>query len=210
MERININLINEKYRPIVFELMFKLQNHSKESFEHSIDVAEKAILIAKALEVSPTEHELIYTASLLHDIGKLFVDPSLLHHPNATPEELEIIRSTHIEGSKTILSDLFDENIVKLATRHHERLNRSGYPERLKAKQIGLFDRILQVADVTSALSLTRSYQEAKSPEVVVEILEKLAETHELDISCVKKIKSVLLDQNNNESESAENHTKTP
>ena len=79
-----------------------------------------------------------------------------------------------------------------------------------KCLQNYILDRILQVADVTSALSLTRSYQEAKSSEVVVEILEKLAETHELDISCVKKIKSVLLDQNNNKSESAENHTKTP
>lgn len=200
MERININLINEQYRPIVFELMFQLKNHSQESFEHSIDVAEKALLIAKAFGVAPSEHELIYTASLLHDIGKLHVDPELLHHPNATHEELEIIRTTHIEGSKTILSNLFDENIIKLATHHHERLNRSGYPEHLKAKQISLFDRILQVADVTSALSLPRSYQEAKSPEVVVAILEKLAETHELDISCVKKMKDILLNQNKNES----------
>lgn len=193
MDTINLNLINEKYKRVIFDLLFKLKMHSEESYVHSLDVAEKSIALGKSLGVSGSDLETLYTASLLHDIGKLYVNDKILHKPNVTNYEREIIRFGHIEGTREILSKYFDEDIVNLAAHHHERLNNSGYPEHLNSKKLGLLDRILQVTDVTSALAMNRSYQDAKSPEKIIKILDELVSRGELDKKCVKEIEKLFL-----------------
>lgn len=193
MNTIHVNLINNKYKKIIFDLLLQLELHSKESFVHSIDVAQKSILLARSFGVSGSDLENLYTAALLHDIGKLYVNEKILHKPNATNYERELIRLGHIEGTREILEKYFDEDIVKLASHHHERLNNSGYPEHLNAKKLSLLDRILQVADVTSALAMNRSYQQASSPEKIIEILDNLVSRGELDKKCVKEMQKLFL-----------------
>lgn len=193
MEKLYIDLIDEKNIDSVLDLLQKLHIHSEESYLHSLDVAKKAVLLAEAFGIHGQDLKNLYTASLLHDIGKLYINPELLHKTNVTSNEKSYIRSEHIKGTKEILHDLFDEDIVKLATHHHERLNCSGYPEHLNAKKLDLLDRILQVADVTSALSMKRSYQDAQEPAQIIEILENLVRRSELDKKCVKTIEEIYL-----------------
>lgn len=193
MDKIDIRLIDNKYKRLVFDLLFRLQMHSHESYIHSIDVANKAVILARSLGIEKDDLKILYTASLLHDIGKLYVDEKILHKPNATDYEKELIRLGHIEGTREILSQNFDPRVVKLASHHHERLNNSGYPEHLNAKKLSLLDRVLQVADVTSAISMTRSYQSASSPEETIKILDSLVSRGELDKTCVKEIERILL-----------------
>ena len=193
MEKINVNFINDKHKKIVFELLYKLRAHSEESYIHSVDVAEKSLALAFALGINERAIETLYTASLLHDIGKINVDETLLHKPNVSDYERELIRFGHIEGTKAILSEYFDAEIVRLASHHHERLNSSGYPEHLNATKLDILDRILQVADVTSALAQNRCYQGAYEPQQVIEILENLVRRGELDKTCVKEIERIFL-----------------
>ena len=193
MDTINLNLINNKYKRIVFDLLLQLELHSEESYVHSLDVAQKSMILAKSFGVEDNDLEKLYIASLLHDIGKLYVDEKILHKPNVTDYEREFIRFGHIEGTREILENYFDEDIVKLASHHHERLNNSGYPEHLNAKKLGLLDRILQVADVTSALAMNRSYQEASSPDKIIKILDDLVCRGELDKRCVKEMQKIFL-----------------
>lgn len=201
MEKIHFKLIKEKHRALVFDLMLKLKKHSRESFVHSVDVAKKSIMLADSLGVKESDRQTLYTASLLHDIGKLCIDRSILHKTNVTDEEKEYIRLGHIEATKSILSHHFDEDVVNLATHHHERLNRSGYPEHLNGREMSLLDKILQVADVTSALSLNRSYQDARAPKEVIAILEELSSKHELDRKCVQEISKICLGQDSGENQ---------
>lgn len=194
MENINIDLIKNEYKKIVFELLLQLKEHSEESFLHSIDVANKALFLATVLKVPEEDLQTLYTASLLHDIGKTCIDKELLHKTNASELEKDLIRVFHIDGTKTILSQHFDEDIVKLASHHHERLNNSGYPEHLNAKSLDILDRILQVSDVTSALAMNRCYQEAFSPKRIIEILDNLVHRGELDKKCVHQIEKMFFD----------------
>lgn len=193
MEKINIYLLNPNDVEMVFELLSKLKEHSEESFTHSIDVAEKSLILACALGLDSDNIRKLYTAGLMHDIGKLCIDAEILHKANATDEEKEFIRIHHIEGTRTILSEHFGEDVVNLASHHHERLNCSGYPEHLNATKLDILDRILQVADVTSALQMNRSYKEAYSPEQVMEILNNLVRRGELDKKCVAEIERIFL-----------------
>ena len=84
MERIKTNLIEEKDREVVFEMLGLLRAHSGETYVHSVDVANKSLSMAIALGVKIDELKKLYTAGLLHDIGKLLVDKSLLHKKDAT------------------------------------------------------------------------------------------------------------------------------
>ena len=188
---INANLIEEKYKLIVYELLSKLKAHSEESYTHSFDVAEKAYALAHSFGIGGEDVKKLYTASLLHDIGKIFIDRDLLHKKNATDEETEIIRLGHIQGTKQILKEYFDDKITKLAIHHHERLDHSGYPEHLGSKKLSILDRILQVADVTSALEMSRSYKKAYDFRKVIHILDGLVECGELDRNCVEEIKKI-------------------
>ena len=194
MDNINLNLIKEDCRELVLNLLEYLKKHSKETYLHSIDVAEKAYVLATSLGVKKEDLKTLYTASLLHDIGKLCVAEDLLHKKNATENEINVIRASHIEGTTAILSDYFHSDIVNLAAHHHERLNSSGYPEHLGAKKLNILDRILQVADVTSALEMHRSYKNPYSQEQIVEILDGLVSHGELDPKCVEEIKRIVLD----------------
>jgi HD-GYP domain-containing protein (c-di-GMP phosphodiesterase class II) len=204
MEKIKINLIKEKYRHVVFELLFKLRTHSKESYKHSLDVAEKALALGIALGIKEDDLSKLYTASLLHDIGKIHIDETLLHKPNVTDYERELIRVGHIEGTRSILKEYFDEDLVRLASHHHERLNSSGYPEHLNATKLDILDRILQVSDVTSALAMNRSYQGAYAPDQVIAILDNLVRRGELDKKCVKEIEKIFLEPLNNQAQLAQ------
>lgn len=193
MEKINIYLLNPNDVEMVFELLSKLKEHSEESFTHSIDVAEKSLILACALGLDSDNIRKLYTAGLMHDIGKLCIDEQILHKSKATDKEKEYIRTVHIEGTKSILSEHFGEDVVNLASHHHERLNCSGYPEHLNATKLDILDRILQVSDVTSALQMNRSYKEAYSPEQVMEILNNLVRRGELDKKCVAEIERIFL-----------------
>ena len=195
MEKIKTHLIDEKHRETVFELLLVLRAHSEESYKHSVDAANKALSIATAMCIKQDDLKRLYTAGLLHDIGKVCIERSLLHKKDATPEETEAIRVGHIEGTKKILSDCFDDDFVQLAVHHHERLNCSGYPEHLKATSLGLLDRILQVADVTSALVMCRSYKEAYEVDKVISILDNLVKRGELDKRCVRESEKILLSE---------------
>ena len=201
MEKLNLKLIKDEYQKRVCNLLFKLKTHSKETYEHSLDVAAKSYAIAKNFGIDSSDIKTLYTASLLHDIGKLYIETSLLHKKDATDSEKEIIKLGHIIGTKSILSEFFDADFVKLASHHHERLNHSGYPEHLGARKLDILDRILQVADVASALEMTRSYKDAYKPEQVISILNNLVTRGELDAECVKEIEKIILLSTKNQSQ---------
>ena len=187
MDRVKLHLIDYKHREQVMELLSYLKAHSEESYTHSVDVANKAHSMAISMHIKHDDIAKLYIASLLHDIGKLCVDRQLLHKKDTTAEERKLIRIGHIEGTRKILTDCFDDDFISLAVHHHERLNCSGYPEHLNAKELGILDRILQVADVSSALEMSRSYKEAYDASRVISILDSLALRGELDRRCVKQ-----------------------
>lgn len=141
---------------------------------------------------------MLYTAGCLHDIGKLAVSTSLLHKKGCTPEEIDYIRYTHIDFTYLLLKDQFDKSIVNICYHHHERLNGKGYPQGLKANKLSEYDRIVQVADVVSALVLDRSYRTRKYnvPEAK-EILDRLVKKGDLDPFYVNIVKIAVLDKDN-------------
>jgi HD-GYP domain-containing protein (c-di-GMP phosphodiesterase class II) len=142
------------------------------TFGHSERVARIAVELGRELQLDDMDLSDIYLAGLLHDIGKIGVRDSVLSKPGKlTPEEFEHIKQ-HVTIGHSILADLQPiRNLLPGVLYHHERYDGTGYPEGLKGEQIPQLARILAVADSYDAMSTSRPYRQALSPQRVEEIL---------------------------------------
>jgi putative nucleotidyltransferase with HDIG domain len=145
---------------------------------HSQRVARHALRIAHALHVSAAEAERIWTAAMLHDVGKLYTPREILNKPGRlTDEEFGVIRRHPVDGAAMLMDLEGDPEIVAIVRSHHERLDGRGYPDGLDGDGIPLGARIIAVADTFDALTSTRSYRPAATHKRALDILRKEAGT---------------------------------
>ena len=105
----------------------------------------------------------------MHDLGKIAVNDAILRKPGRfTPEEYEAMKTHAAEGARIvheILADSDDEELRRIAENmahyHHERMDGSGYPDKLKGGEIPLEARVMAIADVYDALVSERVYKES-------------------------------------------------
>ena len=159
----------EFIRMIAFAIDFR----SEFTASHMIATASISMELGKLLELDGAQLKKIQLSAYLHDIGKISTPPEILEKNGAlTEEEMRIMRK-HVEITGEILQDHIPEDIFQIAFRHHEKLDGSGYPCRLRAEQLTLSDRIVAAADLISALAGKRSYKEGFPKEAVIEILRQ-------------------------------------
>ncbi len=141
---------------------------------HQHRVANLASVIAQAMQLSRAEVEAVYTASLLHDIGKIAVPAEILSKPGTLdPVEFELIKR-HTTVGYNILKDVnFGFPIHDIVHQHHERLDGSGYPQGITAHEILLEARIIAVSDVVEAMISHRPYRPALGMEVAIEEIQR-------------------------------------
>ncbi|MFZ3157337.1 MAG: PAS domain S-box protein [Smithella sp.] len=127
---------------------------------HQQRVAQLAVAIAKEMGLTSDQQDFIYTASIIHDLGKVSVPSELLSKPTKLTEvEFNLIK-THSPSGYNILKDIdFPWPVADAVLQHHERMNGSGYPNHLQGDSILLEARILAVADVVEAISSHRPYR---------------------------------------------------
>jgi putative nucleotidyltransferase with HDIG domain/PAS domain S-box-containing protein len=136
---------------------------------HQDGVAEVALKISKQLGLPPERVELINTAAVLHDIGKIAVPAEILVKPGKLDEYEWLIMQRHPQVGAEILEDAeLGGPIADIVRQHHERLDGSGYPAGLLDKDICLEARIIAVADVTEAMLAHRPYRPALSLEQTI------------------------------------------
>ncbi len=157
------------------------------TYRHSLGVAEVAREIAEALGLAPERCLLIRRAALLHDLGKLAVPNTILDKTGKlTPEEWSVVVE-HPRLTREILFRIkpFRE-IAVIAGAHHERLDGSGYPDKLRAPDLCLEARLIAVADFYRALTEDRPYRKGMPHADAMEILRH--EGHALDLSCIEAL----------------------
>ena len=127
---------------------------------HSLRVSAYAEAIAKQLSLPQNKIDLIKSAALLHDIGKIGIDKNILNKKEKLEkEEFEMIKN-HAEIGATIISDLsYLANISDIIKHHHEKVDGSGYPDGLTYEDISLETSILTIADSFDAMTTDRPYR---------------------------------------------------
>jgi diguanylate cyclase (GGDEF)-like protein/PAS domain S-box-containing protein/putative nucleotidyltransferase with HDIG domain len=145
---------------------------------HAENVAEYAGKIAEKMELDPSLQELVKKAAFVHDIGKITIPSKILNKDSSlTQKELELIKR-HPESGYQILRSV-DEyaSVAMIVLSHHEWVDGSGYPEKLKKEDIPLASRIIAVADSFDAMTCGRTYTDCKTTEEAIQELRACAGT---------------------------------
>ncbi|MHB8130055.1 MAG: HD domain-containing phosphohydrolase [Mobilitalea sp.] len=166
-----------RYRTV--EIILKtLHEKSEREKIHSDQVSQICEGIGLALELESEDIRELKTVGLMHDIGKIAIDLSILDKPgklNAL-ERIEIER--HPELGYQILRSINDfAKLAEYVLAHHERWDGTGYPGKLKEEEIPLEARIIAIADSYHAMTCDRPYRKAMSKEAALEEIERCAGT---------------------------------
>jgi len=162
---------------------------------HSERVAEYCTRMGRHLGLGPFELRILELGALVHDVGKIGIPDDILLKPvGLTKEEFDIIKTHPVVGEQ-ILSKfaLFDE-CMPIIRWHHERLDGTGYPDRLSGEEIPFLVRISSVADAFDAMTSSRAYRKGMEPELAIELLERDVQSGKLDAMSLEALKRSVLD----------------
>lgn len=143
------------------------------TFEHSLRVSILASMIGKWLGYNKEQLVELGQAALLFDIGKMKIPDFILNKEKPiTEDEFEVIKRHAQFGYSVLMKTKGVTNNIKYsALQHHERLDGSGYPLRLKSGQIHEFAKIIMVCDIFDAMITDRPYRPKVSPFKAAEFI---------------------------------------
>ncbi len=168
--------IKKTQRELVYRLGEAVESRSKESGNHIVRVAHYSQLLAQLANLSQEECNIVFTASSMHDVGKIAIPDAILLKPAKLNTQEWTIMKTHSEIGYNLFKDS-QRPILKaaanIAYEHHERYDGKGYPQGIKGDDICIFARIVAIADVFDALCSKRTYKEPWKINDVLAFLEK-------------------------------------
>ncbi|MBK1891578.1 HD-GYP domain-containing protein [Undibacterium sp. 14-3-2] len=153
----------------------RLKTKDDYTYMHSVAVCALMVALGKQLGLSDADTREAGLAGLLHDIGKMGIDPDILNKPGKlTDAEFVSVKEHPAAGYKMLLeANGVSQVALDVCLHHHEKMDGSGYPDRLKGEEISLFARMGAVCDVYDAITSDRPYKQGWCP---AESLRKMAE----------------------------------
>ena len=162
------------FRETLESLILALEAKDRYTAGHTKRVTEYTRIIVEAMALSAPDRETICQGAMLHDIGKIGIDPQKINKPGKlTDEEMTMFRSHPAIGRRIVAPIKFLENIIPCVYYHHERFDGTGYPDGLQGPDIPLGARIVAVADTYDAMTSTRAYRKALSHDVAAAELRR-------------------------------------
>jgi putative nucleotidyltransferase with HDIG domain len=157
--------------------LVRLKNKDEYTYMHSVAVCALMIALARELNLTDIEVKQAGLAGLLHDIGKAGIPMELLNKPGALTEEEFTLVKLHPERGHELLQQahIADEVTLDVCLHHHEKINGSGYPNKLKADEISIFAKMGAVCDVYDAITSNRPYKEGWEPGVSLQRMAQWA-----------------------------------
>ncbi len=154
-------------------LLASLKSVHEYTFTHVTNVCILAMGQAETLGFSGEHLHQIGVASLLHDVGKVFIPEEILNKPGKlSQDERKIIETHTVKGARYLMGI---EGIPKLAVlsamEHHLKYDGSGYPSIKGGWRPNIASQLISVADVFDAMRSSRSYQGALPMQKIAEVL---------------------------------------
>ena len=153
----------------------RLKNKDDYTYMHSVAVCALMVSLARQLGLDEEQTRQAGLAGLLHDIGKMMISPDVLNKPGKlTDAEFATMKTHPAEGHKLLLEGSGISDIaLDVCLHHHEKVDCSGYPDRLCDEQISLYAKMGAVCDVYDAVTSDRPYKKGWGP---AESIRKMAE----------------------------------
>jgi len=145
----------------------RLKTKDDYTYMHSVAVCALMVALSRQLGLSAEQTQMAGFAGLLHDIGKMTTPLDILNKPGALSDAEFGVMRLHPERGYQVLKEcggLVPDEVLDVCLRHHEKIDGSGYPGKLKGEQISLMARMGAVCDVYDAITSTRPYKSAWDP----------------------------------------------
>lgn len=160
-------------------LLASLKSVNEYTFTHVTNVCILTMSLAEYVGFTGEQLHKIGVASLLHDIGKIFIPDEVLSKPGMlTPAERKMIETHTVKGARYLMGV---EGVPKLAVlaalEHHQKFDGNGYPSIKGGWTPNITSQLISVADVFDAMRSKRSYQESHSLEKIEGVLTKGKDT---------------------------------
>ena len=141
---------------------------------HQLRSASLACAIAEEMGLPQEKIDGIRMACSIHDIGKLSVPSEILTKPNKlTDIEFSLIKEHSLSGYEMLKDVESPWPLAQVICQHHERIDGSGYPRKLKGEEILIEARILAVSDVVESMASHRPYRPSLGIEAALEEIDK-------------------------------------
>jgi putative nucleotidyltransferase with HDIG domain len=185
--------LSKAYRGTALLLGEVISDDDEYTGEHSYGVIALALQIADEMGLDEDERRLVEFGALLHDVGKIAVPKQIINKAGPLDNEEWAIMKQHTVYGQQMLDkvggSMADVGVIVRAS--HERWDGKGYPDGTAGEAVPLAARIVSVADTFSAITTTRSYRKAQTPEAGIEELQRCAGT-QFDPRVVDAVVAVL------------------
>jgi putative nucleotidyltransferase with HDIG domain len=153
----------------------RLKTADDYTYMHSVAVCALMVSLGRQLGLDDKTLREVGMAGLLHDLGKAVMPMDVLNKPGKlTDDEFRVIKSHPVEGHRLLVEGKTASDIVlDVCQHHHEKIDGSGYPDRLKDDEISLYAKMGAVCDVYDAITSNRPYKAGWDP---AESIHKMTE----------------------------------
>ncbi len=164
---------------------------------HSAAVAACAGLLGGKMGLAAEEQLMLEMAGYLHDLGKLSVPMELLEKQSPlTSEETNLIRGHSFMTGRVLRHLKGFEQIRDWSAQHHERINGTGYPSRIRGDSLSMGSRILAVSDIFVALTEERPYRVGMAMDKVRQIMDQMVDQACLDPGLMDILEQNMVEMN--------------
>lgn len=160
--------------------LVRLKQHDSYTFEHAVASAAMMASFARGIGLPREQIHEVALGAILQDIGMVRVPTKILEKPDRlNPNEVAVVRG-HVEHSHHIAQELADlpETTMAVIAQHHERIDGTGYPFRLRGDQISEPGQMAAIVDVYDAMTSERPFQGAAAPTAALRKLFEWGEHH--------------------------------
>jgi HD-GYP domain-containing protein (c-di-GMP phosphodiesterase class II) len=158
----------------------RLKSKDDHAYLHSVAVSALMIALGRQMGLEGDTLKSLGMAGLLHDVGKVMIPDKILNKPSKlNTAEFEIVKTHSRRGWEILKADPdMDEVVLDVCLHHHERMDGTGYPDKLPGESLSRHARMAALCDVYDALTSDCSYRTAYAPADAVRKMAELQDGH--------------------------------
>ena len=157
----------------LFDILHNMREYDDATYAHCMNVALICNVFARWMRMSEEEIRLATMSGLLHDIGKTQIPDTIIKKPGKlTTDEYDIVKKHPQEGYRILQNSSLDPAVLDAVLMHHERCDGTGYPYGLRGEKVGIYAKMVAIADVYDAMTSARIYRGPLCPFKAIALFE--------------------------------------